>query len=653
MKNESLEQAVADHRSGSLDRAEKIYREILGRDPGNPDALHLLGLIATQKKEFAEAIALIKQALNANPYSTLYLSSLGRALEESGNYKDAAAYYRKAIEFDPNQHEIHFRLGNVLGRMSDFESAARAFSAATKARPDYVEAYNNLGAALAALKKYDLAIIAFRSALQLKPDWAEGRHNLGLMLAESGDHEGALAAFEEAVRQKPGYVEALMDLGKGLMAQGELARARECYYAVLQSEPGHQGAHDNLCLCAAYDPSLSPREICAHHRESSESLYAHVKVAGTPANAADPEKRLRIGYVSPDLYRHPVGYFMEPVLANHDHAGFDAFCFHDSEYFDDMSGKFKLMAGGWHTIAKRSDDEVTALIQKQSIDILVDLTGRLANNRLPVFARKPAPVQISWIGYPATTGLTTMDYYLTDDLCDPSGHDGFYSEKLVRLPAGFCCYAPPSFAPPVAPLPAARNGHVTFGSFHNLVRLNQPVITLWSECMKSVPGSRLFIFRTGMTRQTQTRLADAFAAQGIAADRLSFRNQMPAGGTYLDVYAEIDIALDTFPWSGHTTACESLHMGVPVVTLAGDRHAGRMAASVLQRVHRGEWVAKTSEEYVRICRDLATDVDGLAATRAALRDQLAASPVCDGKSFTRALEEEFRKLWRTWCASRI
>jgi len=171
--------------------------------------------------------------------------------------------------------------------------------------------------------------------------------------------------------------------------------------------------------------------------------------------------------------------------------------------------------------------------------------------------------------------------------------------------------------------------------------------------MKSVPGSRLFIFRTGMTRQTQTRLADAFAAQGIAADRLSFRNQMPAGGTYLDVYAEIDIALDTFPWSGHTTACESLHMGVPVVTLAGDRHAGRMAASVLQRVHRGEWVAKTSEEYVRICRDLATDVDGLAATRAALRDQLAASPVCDGKSFTRALEEEFRKLWRTWCASRI
>jgi predicted O-linked N-acetylglucosamine transferase (SPINDLY family) len=310
------------------------------------------------------------------------------------------------------------------------------------------------------------------------------------------------------------------------------------------------------------------------------------------------------------------------------------------------------MAGRWHTVAKRSDDEVTELIRKDSIDILVDLTGHLANNRLPVFARKPAPVQISWIGYPATTGLTAMDYFLTDDVCDPVGHEDLYSEKLVRLSAGFCCYAPPSFAPPVAPLPAARNGYITFGSFHNLVRLNQPVIALWSECLKSVPGSRLLIFRTGMTRQTQARFTDAFGALGIAAARLIFRDAMPAGGTYLDVYAEIDIALDTFPWSGHTTACESLHMGVPIVTLAGDRHAGRMAVSVLQRVNRGEWAAKTSEEYVRICRDLAADIKALAETRAALRDQSATSPVCDGTTFTRALEEEFRKLWRIWCVSR-
>jgi predicted O-linked N-acetylglucosamine transferase (SPINDLY family) len=343
-----------------------------------------------------------------------------------------------------------------------------------------------------------------------------------------------------------------------------------------------------------------------------------------------------------------VSYFFEPVLAAHDAAAFEVFCYSDAPVADAVTQRLRAQAGQWRDIAGLSDERVAALIRADRIDLLVDLAGHTARNRLLVFARRPAPVQATWLGYPNTTGLAAIDFRVTDAVSDPPGQtEAWHTEELVRLAGPFSCYAPPAESPPVSPLPALAAGHVTFGCLNNLAKLTPPTVALWAQLLGAVAGSRLLLKASGLAdAETAARLRQEFAGQGIDPARLDLRGAGQSVARHLGVYHQVDVALDPFPYNGTTTTCEALWMGVPVVTLAGDAHVSRVGASLLTHLDLTACIAESPAAYVDRARGLAGDLARLAVLRAGLRERLRASPLCDGPGFTRQLEDAFRAMWR-------
>jgi protein O-GlcNAc transferase len=368
-------------------------------------------------------------------------------------------------------------------------------------------------------------------------------------------------------------------------------------------------------------------------------------------NDRNPDRRLRIGYVSPDFRTHALAYFFEPILAAHDRGQFEIFAYAELEKPDETTARMRSCVSGWREIGRQNDAEVARQIQADGIDILVDLAGHTAQNRLGVFAYKPAPVQATYLGYINTSGLATMDYRITDAVADPPSEARQTTEELVRLPAGFCCYAPPAEAPTVNDLPLAGNGHITFGSPHNLNKLNDEVIGLWSEILRAIPTARLRIVRKTLRgRETRERLLGQFDRYGNFRDRIDLEWELLPFPRYFEMYHHFDVVLDTFPANGHTITCEALWMGVPVLTLLGGRYAGRMSGSVLQCLGLSEWAAATPEEYIGRAVQVADDPNQLGVLRAALRERMRCSPLCDSLTFTRNLESAYRQMWQRWCA---
>ena len=386
----------------------------------------------------------------------------------------------------------------------------------------------------------------------------------------------------------------------------------------------------------------------AEHRCWGQMHGQAARLPLSPGKDRNPERRLRIGYVSPDLRQHAVMRFFEPVLVHHDPRQVEVFCYAEVSNPDTATARVQALAHHWRWIAGKSATRVAEGIAADGIDILVDLAGHTNNNRLDVFARKPAPVQATWLGYPNTTGLTTIDYRLTDDVMDPPGQPVLDTEGLFRLPGGMCCFAPPEHAPALTPLPALRTGHLTFGSLHKLNKLNRHVFDLWSSVLQAAPTARLLMFRNTLVGQTKELVRRQFTERGIASDRLDLRQGSAAPG-YLRVYDEIDVTLDVFPYAGGTTTGESLWMGAPVLSLAGPRPAGRGSATLLASVGLNDWVAQDAEEYVALAQRWANNLDRLAELRAGLRERMRAT-LCDGRRFTRVLEDAYRTMWRRWCS---
>jgi predicted O-linked N-acetylglucosamine transferase (SPINDLY family) len=369
------------------------------------------------------------------------------------------------------------------------------------------------------------------------------------------------------------------------------------------------------------------------------------------ANDRSPGRPLRVGYVSPDFRGHPVGRFIEPFLTRHDPAAVEVFCY--DEFLrqpDPLMGRLQAKVTNWRNIRGVPDDTVCETIRADKIDILVDLAGHTASNRLAVFARKPAPVQVTYLGYPNTTGVPAIDYLLTDAVVDPPDQPALFTETPYPLPNGFCVFHGRADVPAVAPLPALAAGRLTFGCFHNQAKLNGQVLDLWARVLAEVPTARLLFARHTLTDEAAADLLGQFARRGVGPERLTVRQLRPGGADHWPVYHEVDVSLDPFPWTGHTTSCESLWMGVPTVTLRGKAHAGRMVASVLTHAGLPEWIAETPDEYVRLAVQWANDVPKLAALRAGLRERVRRSKLCDAEAFTRHLENAFRDMWRKWCA---
>ena len=556
---------------GKFDEAVAHCHQALRARPAFAEAENNLASAFLERGNANEAIVHFRQALQIRPNYAEAHCNLGLALASSGQLDEAMAHYRQALRLNPQSAEAHNNLATALVTKGDPAEAETHCRQALRIRPDYPEAFNNLGNALQDQRKLAAAEDCYRHALRLQPHSAEACYNLGNVLRESGKLEEAGAWFQHALRLRPHFGFAHNNLGNVLLKQGWPDLALASFGEALRDQPDLVMAQSNYLFCLNYNPKGDADEVFAEHRGWGERLEAKCdsqrKVLGAQhANDRDPQRRLRIGYVSPDLRYHALVRYLEPVLAHHDPEQVEVHCYAEVAFADDVTKRLQKLAHGWCWTSRLSDTEAAERIRKDRIDILVDLAGHTAGNRLGIFALKPAPVQATWMGYLNTTGLKAVDYRLTDDILDPPGQPARGTEELVRLPTGMCCFATLADAPAVTPLPALRRGYVTFGSLQSLFKLNASVFDLWSDVLKALPTSRLLMFRDTLTSTGKDYISGQFRQRGISPERLDLRRGTDAPG-YLDVYGEIDFCLDTFPFSGGVSTCESMWMGVPVLSL--------------------------------------------------------------------------------------
>jgi predicted O-linked N-acetylglucosamine transferase (SPINDLY family) len=664
-----------------LQEASDRFRHAVQVQPGLVQAHNNLGNVLREQGRFQEALQSYKAALQLKPDFAEVHNNLGNVYRDLGELSKAAAGYQQALRLKPNYPEAHNNLGHALQQMGQTQNAIVCFQQALRLRPDFAlahsnlgiaylqlgqtgdavascrqgvmhqpslpEAHHHLGVALAGQGRLADAVLSFQEALRLKPNYFEAFNDRGVAYAEQGTLEEALASFREAVRIVPTYAEALNNQGNVLKEQGRLDEALPCFQQAVALRPAHMAFHSNLLFALHYHENFDPETVFREHcRWAKQHLPALLPAARPFACDRNPDRPLHVGYVSPDFRNHVVAFFIEPVLAGHDPQQFQFFAYANVLRPDVTTQRLEALADRWRNIVGLSDAEACDLIRSDGIDILVDLAGHSANNRVTLFARKPAPIQVAHFGYPNTTGLTAIDYRITDAKADPPGMtESWYTEQLVRLPEIAWCYQP-STSPEVGALPARQAGHVTFGSLNNLTKVTPAVIALWARIMHAAPGAKLMLLTQPGGRQ---RLLEAFQRHGVTPERLLLVGKQTRD-KYLELYNAIDIGLDPFPYNGGVTTCDALWMGVPVITLAGNAYVSRQGVSLLTNVHLPELIAATTDDYVAIAQRLANDLSGLEQMRASLRQHMARSPVVDGLSFTRRLQQAYREMWRRWCA---
>jgi predicted O-linked N-acetylglucosamine transferase (SPINDLY family) len=635
------------HDQGKFADAAASYRQALRLQPHAVAAHFGLGNALAELKEYEAAATSFLEALRCQPGFAEAYGNLGHVLRKQGKLAEAVERLREALRLKPDLAEAHNELGAALGSLGQPEDAFRHLGQALYLQPDHVEANNNLGVLLKGQRRWDEAIARFRHALKLRPDLIETSCNLASTFCRQGRLDEAVACLKQALARQPDAPAAHCVLAEALADRGQLAEAAAGFREALRLEPKQPATHSCLLIAFNMDPASEPASLLAEHRQWAKAHAQVTPLEPDPAHDRDPNRRLRVGYVSQDLHRHVLAHFVEPILAHRDPRQVEVFCYADVLAPDAVTARLRSLSRHWRSICGLADEEVARLVREDKIDLLVDLGGHLGT-RLGVFALKSAPVQVSYLGYPNTTGVEAIAYRLTDAVSDPAGEPNCHTEELVRLPGGFCCYQPLRDAPDVAPSPWRATGRVTFGSLHKLAKLNGGVLDVWCAVLRAVPDSRLLIFRDSLRGEARERLGREFAQRGLGEDRVLLKHEVKESGTYLEVYREIDVLLDVFPWSGHATACEALWMGVPVLTLYGNRHAGRMVASVLTQLGLTDLIARSPEEYVAAAVRLAGDRNGLAELRRLMRDRMLDSPLCDGATFTRQLEEAYRAMWRRW-----
>jgi predicted O-linked N-acetylglucosamine transferase (SPINDLY family) len=588
-----------------------------------------------------------EHAVAAAPDAWRARLNLGNALRGLGRLDEAAAEYRHAIALQPEAAGPHFNLGNVLVALGDATAAAESYRAALRFRPDWPEGWFGLACALDRQGETDEAIAACEKALSLKPDHAAAVAMLAGLLQNSGDAKQASARLDDALRSAPDSLALLRAKAEIEKQTGHAAEAIDAYRRAIAVDPDDLALRNAFLFALNFDETLDAEAILAEHRAFGEHLEARVERMRVRA-PRDASQRLRVGYLSPDFRRHSVSCFVEPLLRHHDRGAVEVHCYYNHEARDEITERFMTLADRWHDIVALDDDEVAQHIVDDGIDILVDLAGHTTGNRLAVFARKPAPLQFTWLGYLATTGLRTIDYRLCDARTDPSGvAERWQVETPARLPDAQWCYQPQVPLPAVTPLPRLSRGHWTFGSFNQASKLNPRLLLAWAELLAAIPDSRLRIVGAANDLfEANTRAV--FENAGLAANRLELIGRIDIEA-YFSTYAGVDIALDAFPYNGATTTCDALLMGVPVATIAGDRAIARGGKSLLGVLGLDDWVAESHEALVPMLLRQTADPQRLAVLRAELPQRMRASPLMDGPRFARGVEAVFRDAWRKAC----
>ncbi len=675
-----LQTALEHHRTGRLDEAIDRYRKILAQDPNHPDALHLMGMLVCQRGDFQTAINLINRAIAFRPNVADFHNDLGLAYLGKQQLSAAIAAFRTAIRVKPDCCEAFNNLGVTLQQQGQMSLAAEAYAAAVRIKPDYADARRNLGNALKSLGRVEAAVAEYRAGLAGRPNDVQTWNDLGSALRELGRFDEAEAAYRKAVATDPNYAQAHNNLGnvlkdKGLLEEsircyrralelrpesaaihnnlgnvlaerGDLDQAIESYRRAVELEPGNAIVHGSLLLTLHYHPDYHARRMLEEHRAFDRRHGQPLKSSIQPhRNGRDAQRRLRIGYVSPNLCDHAAGRFLLPLLQAHDRGQFEVFCYADVLVPDTITARLRAASDQWRNIVSLNDQQTADLIRNDAIDILVDLAAHSAGNRLVTFARKPAPVQVAYLAYCSTTGLEAIDYRLTDPYLDPPGvNDEFYSEKSVRLRTYWCYQSDTN----TVALPQRHAGPITFGSLNNFAKVTAATLELWRRLLNETPNSRLILHsKTGTHR---SRVEKFFADGGVDPGRIEFVGRQ-SRDAYFAVYNRIDIGLDAFPYSGGTTTCDAMWMGVPVVTLVGQRPTSRGGWSILSQIGLTKLAANSPDQYVQIARDLANDPPRLAELRRTLRQKMQNSPLMDTAAFAADVEKAYREMWRNWCGN--
>lgn len=633
---------------GEAEEAIGIARRATQRDPSSIEAARTLASALRATGRIEESVAVCEQLVRHQPASADLHNDLGFTLALLGRSVEARASYLRALELVPDSAHALNNLGTLARAQGRFDEAVALFRRALSATPVFAEAMHNLGEALSAMGRTDEAVAALRQALAWSPHFAEAWSTLGNALRQQGNDEAGAAAYLEALRVGPGHAGALNNLGLLQWHHGEVSAAIGSFREALRSQGDFATAHSNLLFALHSDPSTTPAELLSESQAFDQRHAPSRAALARPLDPnRDPGRRLRVGYLSPDLREHSCAYFLEPLLAAHHREEFELYAYAEVRRPDAVTARLRSLFDHWCSTVGLSDAALVEQIRADRIDVLVDLAGHSAGNRLTALLARPAPVQVTWLGYPGTTGLSTVDYRLTDHQSDPSGTtDAFHSEALLRLDDGLHCYLPPIDAPEVSRLPSASDRHLTFGSFNQLAKMNADVVAAWSRILGAVKGSRLCLKSSALSQSSvRARVLDAFASQGVVAERLDLLAWTASTRDHLQLYERVDLALDPFPYNGTATTCEALWMGVPVLSLVGERHAARVGLSLLSLVGHPEFVASSVDDYVTLAIELARDPSRLAALRSSLREEMRASPLCDAPRFARSVESAYRRMW--------
>jgi predicted O-linked N-acetylglucosamine transferase (SPINDLY family) len=619
---QAFDLAAQHHQAGRLHEAEQLYLEILRRRPEHPLTMHALGILAHQAGRNDIASEWLRRAIFIKRDFAEAHCNLGLVLTASGQTVEAVAACRKAVALNSNRAEFHYNLGNALGCNGQLDESIAAFRRAIALDPNLAQGHNNLGTALSAKGELDESVVSFRRAIGVNPSFAEAHNNLAMALKDKGQIDDAIAACRQAIALKPDFPEA------------------------------HSNLIFSILLHPGFDAAAIAQEEGRWNRQYAEPLR---KFIIPHPNDRNPDRPLRIGYVSPDFRDHVVGRCLLPLLCNHDRRQFTITCYAHVPRPDPITMAIAQNADGWRDIGGVSDEEVARQVREDQIDILVDLALHTARNRLLVFARKPAPVQVTYLGYCGSTGMTAMDYRLSDPYLDPfdsaqgrpaDADLSCYSEKTTRLPRSYWCYQPAGAAPDPSSLPAHQNGFVTFGCLNNFAKVSSAALDLWLKILAAVPSARLIL--QAPVGDHRDHIAEQFIRNGMDVNRVRFEGLQP-WAKYAETYSQIDIALDPFPYGGGITTCDALWMGVPVVSLSGRTAVGRGGRSILCNLGLPELVASTADQYVHIATDLARDPDRMKGLRQSMRQRMLASPLMDAAGFARDVEAAYRQMWRTWC----
>lgn len=627
--------------------AEAILRRALAIKPDHAEAHNNLGIALMKQERLTEAEPCLQRALAIKPDYYEALCNLGSLFTEQGRLVEGENSCLEALKIKPDYAQAFSNLGICLrlqGRLSESVASLRH---ALEIHPDSAEALCGLGATLSDLDRLAEAEISYRQALEIKPDYVDAHSNLGLVLDKQGLLDEAIASYRRALELDPDNADVLNNLGLTLQDQGRFEESFPLLRHALKLKPDHLAAQNNLLFGSNYHPDLSAEEVFQAYRDYDTRRGVPLRSTWLPhRNDKNPARRLKIGYVSPDFRQHAVRNFLEPLLAWHDKSKVEVYAYAELTKEDDATKHYRSYVDQWIPTKGMSDDVLAQRIREDGIDILVELAGHTGSNRLPVFARKPAPVSLSWLGYGYTTGLSAIDYYLTDAVSVPLGSEALFAERPWRLATPYFTYRPAVGMGDVGGLPAQQRGYITFGTLTRSIRINHRSIRVWSDILKAVPNSYLVIdSRNFKDPLMQERMAARFAEHGIARERLGIGFHSPPW----DVLRGIDIGLDCFPHNSGTTLLESLYMGVPYITLAGRPSVGRLGSSILQGVGHPEWIAGSEDDYIAKAVKLAGDWDRLASIRSKLHTEMENSPIRDEAGFARKVEDAYRSMWKTWC----